>query len=189
MGEEHSVSAMAQVLSGISEEVWGRYAFSRDPLGGKIGEKQKAEYSKAAFCCGREWAARMSEKYGTRDPKELARRMGVKTEIQEMPLWRGRMILARFDRPGQITIYTDSIRRAAELAGESGCGLLREDRLFVILLAHELFHAVEERSADEIYTRTERVRIRGILFSKRSPLPCLSEMGAMAFARELLELE
>lgn len=77
----------------------------------------------------------------------------------------------------------------AKAAEESGCVLLEKDRLFNVLLAHELFHAVEEQHADEIYTRTEKVELWRKPFSNRSSIACLSEMAAMAFAGELLGLD
>ena len=99
------------------------------------------------------------------------------------------MIFAQFVQPGEITVYMDCIRRASRLAEESGCELLERKRLFEVLLSHELFHAVEEQHADEIYTRTEKVELWRKPFSNRSSIVCLSEMAAMSFARELLGLD
>ena len=46
----------------------------------------------------------------------------------------------------------------------------------------------EEQNAEQIYTRTEKVELWKKPFSNRSTIACLSEMAAMAFARELLGL-
>ena len=182
------LAEMAETLAGITDEQWGRYAFSRAPLEGRFDRQQKLEYTKAANACGKEWAARMMETYQTRSPRELARKMGMKILTPDTPAGGGQVIFAQFVQPDEITVYMDCIRKASRLAEESGCVLLEKDRLFNVLLAHELFHAVEEQHADEIYTRTEKVELWRKPFSNRSSIACLSEMAAMAFARELLGL-
>lgn len=186
---EADLADMTRTLAGITDEQWGRYAFSRDPLEGKFDQKQKEEYTKAANACGREWAIRMTEKYGTRSPEKLAREMGMKILRPDTPVGGGQVIFAQFVRPDEITVYMDCIRRASRLEAESGCELLERARLFDILLAHELFHAVEEQHETEIYTRTEKVELWRKPFSNRSSIACLSEMAAMAFARELLGMD
>ena len=63
------------------------------------------------------------------------------------------------------------------------------DELIARIVAHELFHAVEERHVKEIYTRTERVELWRKPFSNKSTISCLSEIAAMAFAGKLLDLK
>lgn len=184
-----NLTEMTETLGGITNEQWGRYAFSRDPLEGRFDRQQKQEYTKAANVCGKEWAVRIMKTYQTRSPKELARKMGIKILTPDTPAGGGQVIFAQFVQPDEITVYMDCIRRASRLAEESGCILLEKDRLFDVLLAHELFHAVEEQHADEIYTRTEKVELWRKPFSNRSSIACLSEMAAMAFARELLGMD
>ena len=46
------LAEMAETLAGITDEQWGRYAFSRDPLEGRFDRQQKLEYTKAANACG-----------------------------------------------------------------------------------------------------------------------------------------
>lgn len=183
------LSEMARTLAGIMDEQWGRYAFSRDPLDGKFDLQQKLKYTKAANECGRTWAARITGKYQTRSPEELAQKMGLRILKPDTPTGGGQVIFAQFVQPDEITVYMDCIRRASCLAEESGCELLERKRLFEVLLSHELFHAVEEQHADEIYTRTEKVELWRKPFSNRSSIACLSEMAAMSFARELLGLD
>ena len=77
----------------------------------------------------------------------------------------------------------------SKLEEECGCDLLRRENLTNTLLAHELFHAVEERHVKEIYTRTERVELWRKPFSNKSTISCLSEIAAMAFAGKLLDLK
>lgn len=69
------------------------------------------------------------------------------------------MLFAQFVEPDEITIFTDCVDKASRLEEECGCDLLRRENLTNTLLAHELFHAVEEQHVKEIYTRTERVEL------------------------------
>ena len=179
---------MARKLMEITEEQWGEYAFSRDPLEGKFDREQKREYTKKASDCGKEWADRYRTVYRTSSPEEIARKMGVTVLTPDEPVGGSQVIFAKYVQPDEITVYMDCVRRASGLKEESGCGLLEKETLFQILLSHELFHAVEYRHEKEIYTRTERVELWRKPFSNRSPIACLSEIAAMAFGKELLGL-
>lgn len=185
---EVSLKEMAQTLSTFTEEEWGRYAFSREPLEGKFNREQKAEYTAKAAVCGREWAERMVKKYGTRNPRELADAMGMEVKTPKVPVGGGIVLFAQYVQPREITIFTDCIDKAAALADEAQCSLLERENLMNVLLSHELFHAVEEQNKKSIYTRTEKVELWKKPFSNRSTIACLSEIAAMAFAAQLLGL-
>lgn len=186
---EVPLNEMAQTLAGFTEEEWGMYAFSREPLEGKFTREQKISYTKKAVACGREWAERMAVRYGTQNPRHLAEKMGMKVDTPKVPTGGGIVLFAQFVQPNEITVFTDCIDKASKLAEESGCALLEKDKLMDILLAHELFHAVEEQHPQEIYTRTEKIELWKKPFSNRSAIACLSEIAAMAFAAQLLGLD
>lgn len=179
-------SEMVEKLEVLSEEDWGRYAFSREPLEGRFSEEEKMQYTAQANACGREWAEKIAEQYGTRNPKELAEKLGMKVKTPKVPVGGGLVLFAQFVEPDEITIFTDCVDKAVKL--EKECGLLQREKLTNTLLAHELFHAVEEQHAKEIYTRTEKVELWRKPFSNKSTISCLSEIAAMAFAAELLNL-
>ena len=179
---------MAQTLTTLNETQWGRYAFSRDPLEGKFTGAQKDGYTAKAGECGREWAERIAAQYGTRRPQELLRAMRLKLKTPAVPIGGNQVLFDQFIQPDEITVFTDCIDKAADLAGESGCPLLERDALLDVLLAHEIFHAVEERHGNEIYTQTEKVELWHKPFSNRSSIACLSEIAGMAFAQALLDL-
>lgn len=179
---------MVHTLAGFTDEMWGRYAFSREPLEGKFTSEQKSEYTAKANACGREWAERMAKEYGARSPRLLAQRMGMKVEIARKPVGGGLVLFAQFVQPDEITIFTDCIDKASGLQEECGCPILKKETLMDILMAHELFHAVEEQHEKEIYTRTEKVELWKGPFSNRSSIACLSEIAAMSFAAQLLGL-
>lgn len=186
---EVPLQEMVQRLEQTAEEAWGRYAFAREPLEGKFTAEQKRIYTQKANDCGREWARRIVSEYGTKDPDMLARKMGMQVRKPKTPTGGGVVLFAQFVQPNEITIFTDCVEKAAELEAESDCALLRKETLTGILLAHELFHAVEEAHEQEIYTKTEKVELWRRPFSNRSGIACLSEIAAMSFAAELTGLQ
>lgn len=176
---------MAQKLQSLTDTQWGRYAFSREPLEGKFTPEDKDSYTQAAVSCGKEWAQKMATLYGTRNPRQLSDRMGIRILTPDIPTGGGQVLFAQFVQPDEITVFTDCLDKAAVL----GDILPGREKLMNVLLAHELFHAVEEQNADVIYTRTKTIELWRKPFSNRSHIACLSEIAAMAFARELLGLE
>ena len=124
-----------------------------------------------------------------RELKELAEKLGMKVKTPKVPVGGGLVLFAQFVEPDEITIFTDCVDKASKLEEECGCDLLRRENLTNTLLAHELFHAVEEQHVKEIYTRTERVELWRKPFSNKSTISCLSEIAAMAFAGKLLDLK
>lgn len=186
---EVPLDEMVRTLSNLTEGQWGRYAFSREPLEGKFNQEQKIDYTARANECGRQWADRMAAEYGTRSPILLAQKMGMEVKTPKTPSGGGLVLFAQFVQPNEITIFTDCIEKGQALAKECDCPLLEDNMLMNVLLAHELFHAVEEQHEKEIYTRTEKVELWRKPFSNRSKIACLSEIAAMAFAGHLLDLE
>ena len=154
---------MIEKLGALTEEDWGKYAFSREPLEGRFSNEQKMQYTHKAN--------------------------GMKVKTPKVPVGGGLVLFAQFVEPDEITIFTDCVDKASRLEEECGCDLLRRENLTNTLLAHELFHAVEERHVKEIYTRTERVELWRKPFSNKSTISCLSEIAAMAFAGKLLDLK
>ncbi len=175
---------MAQSLMTLSDLQWGRYAFSREPLEGKFTPEQKDSYTLAAVACGKEWADKTASRYSSRDPRVLAERMGIRILTPDILTGGTQVMFAQFVQPDEITLFTDCLDKAASL----GNLLPPREVLMNILLSHELFHAVEERNPEEIYTRREKIELWRKPFSNKSGIVCLSEIAAMAFARELLGL-
>lgn len=98
------------------------------------------------------------------------------------------MIFAQYTEPDEVTIFMDSVRKAEELMESCDMWELFPDLSSIedLLLAHEIFHAVEYRNRDRIFTQTEKIELWKKPFSNRSQIIALSEMAGMAFARELL---
>ena len=120
---------------------------------------------------------------------DLAGAMGLKISTPRIPNGGGHVIFAQYQEPDAITIFMDSADKARALIEEESLSLLLGDRAAEdVLLAHELFHVVEYRKRDSIYTQTEKVELWRKPFSNRSRLICLGEIAGMEFARRLTGL-
>lgn len=135
---------MAAYLRSLDDRQWGRYAFSREPLEGKFTPQQKDAYTAAANACGAEWADKLAAEHDTRDPLTLCGELGLKLKTPATPAGGGQVLFAQFVQPDEITIFTDCLDKAETLGGL----IPARAKLQSIILAHELFHAVEEENPE-----------------------------------------
>lgn len=190
--EAESVSLERVVcdLCPVAEVDWFLYAFSREPLNGRLTDELRLGLMRDAIACGQEQARAHAERFGTSHPEVIAGRMGVAVERPAMPQSLDRVLFAEFVEPDTINVFQDGIDRAG--------ALLRDERVSAqlggvgtvanVLLAHELFHVVELRAGRTFWTpsyRFDLTRGRGPL-RYHGRLVSLSEIAAMAFARELV---
>lgn len=186
----YPLERMLSELIKLTEEDWGMYAFSRDPLEGKFNPEQKRAYVKRAQDCGVEEARKLKSKYSFDSVKQLAKLLEFTVNAKDVPNGGGHVIFAQFVEPDQITIFTDTIKKAEPIFKDSTfVRILGDVDIFDILLTHEIFHGIEYANKDLIYTQTEKVELWRKPFSNRSPIICLGEIAGMAFAKELLGLE
>lgn len=182
---------MLKDLVGIEPVEWFKYVFSREPLNGKFNDEQRRHWMKQALDCGSEYAHKVAEEYKSWDPEVIAKAMGMKVTYPSYPEKTDRVLFAEFRVPNNICIYMDAVRKAKKYLDKPEIMEVLTDKLNVgrLLLAHELFHHVEEKYKDEIYTKTEKIRLWSLgPIHNDSTIIALSEAAAMSFARELTGL-
>lgn len=190
--EVRPVELMLEDLAEIKPLEWYRYAFSREPLNGKFTDGQRRDWMEKSLACGQEYARKISGRYHTRDPKELAKAMGMEVSYPEFPEKTDRVLFAEYRIPNRVCIYMDAVKKAERLLNrpEVFRVLTRELDISRLLLSHELFHCVEDRHKGEIFTQTEKVRLWKLGFLHNdSMVIALSEIGAMGFAQELMGIK
>ncbi len=167
---------------------WYHYVFSREPLNGKFNDEQRRHWMEEATACGQEYARRMIAEYDSSDPEKLARGMGMKVSYPTFPEKTDRVLFAEYRVPDTICIYMDAVKKAKKYLAKPEIRAVLTEKLDVsrLLLAHELFHHVEEKYKKEIYTKTEKIRLWSVgPLHNDSTIIALSEIAAMAFAREI----
>lgn len=184
----YSLKRMVTELAGLNEDQWGGYAFYHEPLERKFSEEQKKEYTRKACLCGRQEADELRSKYPGQSLKEIVSACGFRLETPDVPVGGGHVIFAQYTEPDEIKIYMDCVKKAEELIGQQGLERFFSRReVENLLLAHELFHGIEYKKRDQIYTRTEKIELWRKPFSNKSRILCLSEMAAMAFAARMVQ--
>lgn len=179
---------MLEALIQIDDIDWYGYAFSRDPINGKFTDEQRRNWMEKAINCGREYANRVSRKYESKDPKVIAEGMKMKVSYPELPEKTDRILFAEYRVPNRICIYMDAVNKARRYLKRPEIRELLTHELDVsrLLLAHELFHNVEDKHRKEIFTQREKIRLWSLgPIHNDSPILALSEIAAMSFAKEL----
>ncbi|MEG0338951.1 MAG: hypothetical protein RR573_03440 [Oscillospiraceae bacterium] len=182
---------MMEDLKEIDEVDWYKYSFSTEPLNGKFNDEQRRDFAVKSIACGQEYAKRLIQQYGTNDPVKLARALKMTINYPDYPEKADRVLFAEFREPNIINIYMDAVKRSAAQMENAKLRSIMTDKLTVsnLLLAHELFHYVEESAKAEIFTRTEKIELWHIgPITNRSVVIAFSEIAAMAFAKEITEL-
>lgn len=183
------LAAILGKLSKIKMSDWYRYAFSKDPLNGRLTDRQRKMWMEQAMECGMRYSRMVCKEYGIRDPLLLAEKMGIHVtyEIEDVS---DQMIFAQYIEPDQIRLNQNLIRRAEAYMKVPEVSAVLPDgfKIQKVLLAHELFHHVEELYQNEIFTRTEKLRLWSLgPFHNDSRILALSEIAAMSFACEMTD--
>lgn len=186
--QRYPLEEMLAALIQVHDIDWYGYAFSRDPIHRRFTDEQKRSWMEKAIICGREYANRVSREYESRDPKVIAEGMKMKVSYPELPEKTDRILFAEYRVPNRICIYMDAVNKAKRYLKRQEIRELLTEELDVgrLLLAHELFHNVEDKYRKEIFTQKEKARLWSIgPIHNDSPILALSEIAAMSFAKEL----
>lgn len=184
-----SIREMLENITKISDESWGRYGFRREPLKGKFNDEARLDLIKKSNECGKICAEKTRSQYGNISVYKIAEKMGLTVEYPDRPNGGSHIIFAQFVEPKSITIYKDSVNKAIDLIEKENLSdLFNNVNVEEILLAHEIFHFIEEND-DSLFTKSEKIRLWKIGPIKNdSGIVCLGEIAGMAYAKELLKL-
>ncbi|MCI8960662.1 MAG: hypothetical protein HFG62_16335 [Lachnospiraceae bacterium] len=183
------LETMLKDLTDIPFADWYSYAFSREPLNGKFQDSQRRSWMEQSIACGYEYADRVRKEYGCETPEELAQAFGMQVTYPAFPEKTDRVLFAEFREPDQIRIYMDAVDRVRKYFLNPQVGQVLTEKLNItsLLLAHELFHYVEETRKKEIFTRTHQIRLWSLgPLHNDSGIMILGEIAAMAFAQKLV---
>ncbi|MFJ5717575.1 hypothetical protein [Neobacillus sp. NPDC093127] len=184
------IAEKVNFLTNITDQEWGRYAFSRDPLNRKVTDPVKQELIEKAIECGNHQAVQLRQTYPVHSVKEIAARMNAKINYKDSYSIENYIMFAVFNSPNSITLFKDNIELVNKFIQEHQLGLmLNHVDVEELLIAHELFHFIEEHNAD-IFTKNTKIPLWNIgKFQYKSRLVALSEIAAMQFAKDLLALD
>lgn len=182
----YPIGEMLEKLMSLDDARWGMYAFSRDPVEGKFSTGEKRVYAQKANACGHEEAVCLKSNGGGYTPEDIAGKLGAAIVEKNAPAGGGHVIFAQYEETGTVILFKDCLDQLDRIRqGYPDVPFPNREEVRSILLYHELFHHIEHKKKNSIYTQTEKVELWKKPFSNRSRILALSEIAAMAFAREM----
>lgn len=180
------IAQYARTLAAYSDDQWAAYVMQREPLSGKLSRAERLELYRGAVACGREQAQLLPRGATVR---QLAEEAGVPVKLDETVSDGVFTTFATYSIKDGITIFVDNARRTDALIEREGLddlsgGVKTED----LLLAHEWFHVVEDRTSGLFTQQKHLLLFRIGRFERRSKVLSLGEVAAMNFAKELTGL-
>jgi hypothetical protein len=184
------IEVVLKKLTGLSDELFGKYAFHCEPLNGKLGEESRRQLISKANECGKEYARRLIRQFGHILSSACASKLGINIRSQNEPEGGSHIVFAQFCEPNEILLSQYCIDKATLLIKEKNLvTLLGNLDVENVLIAHEIFHYLEMTNKKEIFTKTEKIELWSVgPIHNRSNILCLSEIAGMAFAKELTNL-
>jgi hypothetical protein len=178
-------------LSVIDEATWAAYEFTKEMLRDKLSMEERGEIINNSIICGKQWAQKMLVEYhldhlsGLERATKLAEKLGLTISRRSGCSTKYRMVFAQFIMDQGIEIIHEPITKYINLAEKSE--KLPDPRLVCeILIAHEVFHYLEEHYGEDMYPNQKTIRLwRLFNYEHRSTVASASEIAAMAFAKEL----
>lgn len=179
---------MLQNLAALDDSVWDSYALRREPLIGRLTKTQKKEFTAKAHDCGKALAEEVLRLAPGVQPEAYARTLGLTVEHNRED-GGDYSLFACYTEPDHIAVFQQTVEAAERLTAEQALSpLLGGVRLEDVLIAHEIYHYFEFARPD-LYTSQKLLCLWKIgRFENRAKLVCLQEIGAMAFAQQLLHL-
>ncbi len=188
---QKTITDMLYSLAGIPLEAWGSYAFSRDPVNAKVTSGQRRDWTRKAIACGVEYAQKVIHECGSRNPDMICRHFGLTISCFEFQQQDGRLLFAEYWEPDRINIYQDAVQKGQELCETESIPetMVLKSEIRSILLAHEIFHFLEYRYNQDIFTKTQKIRLWSIgPVHNDSGIMALGEVAAMAFSQKINHL-
>jgi len=176
-------------LLSIAPNDWVHYAFLKEPIIGRLDNYKKQEYFTCASKCGIELARIIKNQYPKKSIIQCAEIEGAIIELSEPEQNGIQKVFATFTEPKNILISKNISEGVDELIHAHGFSkVLGDVSTFEVLLAHEFFHYLESKNLN-IYTKQKHLPILKLWkWEYRVPIPCLQEIGAMAFTKEFFNL-
>ncbi|NLZ81579.1 MAG: hypothetical protein GX913_07260 [Clostridiales bacterium] len=189
MEANYGLDEMIQNLLEIDDRTWGLYVFSRDILKGRISEEKKLEMIDKAIESGKDYAKQIMDEYDSNDIHFIAKELNLQVDYKDSLLTGKRILFASYTPPDEILIMKEPVELAVKQLSKVNSNLVElfsEHSIMNTILGHELFHFVEDKFEEEIYTKTEKILLWNFFgFKNNSTIRTLGELGAMAFTREI----
>lgn len=166
----------------VGDNVFGRYQFLFSTINNKLTEEKREEYIIKSLECGKNTAI----EYKDETAEDLLKKFNINILIDDEN--DGGNLLGYFKYPNKIVIHNLNIFRIHKKLAKNGI-TLSCDKIKEVVIAHELFHYLENAKPEKFFTQTEKITTFKFLKHEfKSKIIALSEIAAMAFAKEFANL-
>ena len=176
------IKEIVEDLLSVDDRTWALYAYKKEPLRGRITFTEYFEnYVPGALAD----AKRLAEDCRGKSLDDLVKELSLKVEM--LPMQQGQVVydFAIFNEPDTVQIYEDNARESQVIVDS-----LDDERAKVdicdMLLAHEIFHALQGKY-DDLFVNRKHIKLWKLFgYENVSRLVSLEELAAMYFAKYYL---
>lgn len=170
----------------------GLYELRNDLLFSKIPADRYSQLINKAWEIGSDTAWKYFAQYGTNNPEQLVRELGLILTEKEQgfvdPQYR--ICSEYYSNPRQIILYTDTIGTELEKLWAKGFDKYHDyAAIRPLFIAHEIFHHIECHDIGLTSKKEKLAVFKWGPFHITSGIRALSEIGAHAFTKALLNLK
>ncbi|MDT2811947.1 hypothetical protein P7H33_03190 [Vagococcus lutrae] len=182
------IKEKVESLIAMTDRQFGYYQVKLDPLKDKIPKDEVTYLIDESITCGKELAKELRQTYGEITTRELIERLDLNLTIKDTNTTLEYVYFGTFQPPNQITLYEKNIEPGANLLQSYALKEFEQIETADVVLAHELFHYFEENNPKLFINRYQIELWKVLGYTRRSGLIATSEIAAMAFAKEWLNL-
>lgn len=176
-------------LFNIDDTIYGLYATYEDPISGKIDDTNREEIIQTSLKVGRDLADKVLEESPNKSVADRIEAHNIELVIEEDKENTKFVYFGTYEHKGPITLFKGNISKSERLLKKEEVDWLSVDKVSDIVLAHELFHFYEDEYPD-LYTNTKEINLWKLgPYQHKSKLICPSEIAAMSFTKQLLNLD
>lgn len=182
---------MLRNLLNASDEEYGMYLFLFELLTDKIKNDDKIDMIKSAIKCGIDEANSLLTQFPDLSLESIVEKFGLSVDIRnEYADSYGRYLFGFYEYPNKIHVVLkscDYVLENLETYDPEFKEIITKEKIIKLILAHELFHYIENKHRKTIYTKTKKVVTFNFFGLKlKSNVTALSEIAAMSFAKAII---
>lgn len=187
--DSYDFNRFIESIHEISEDQFNYAAFKNDVLAKKIGDELAKEYIENAKNVGVKWGKHYKAK--NKDLFSLFEQENIHYSFGDFAITEYETIFAEFKSPNNIVINSNVMDMYDELVNQTNYSEhLSKAIIIKVIFAHEFFHYIEEDNIETIATRNTEITLwRFLGYNHRSTMLFMSEIAAMYFAKEYLDLQ
>ncbi|MBP1046040.1 hypothetical protein I6N96_07075 [Enterococcus sp. BWM-S5] len=175
-------------LKQASQQQFITIAFNRDRIGRRLTEAQQENLCQLAQAEGERLGTQLRQDFPEMLPSEIAKIFGVAVTYKEYTIHESFTSIGYFEIPNQIVV-NQKLKEKDSYFKEQGLTEMQFDRWKEIVIAHELFHYIQEQT-EELFVNQYRVELWKLgPYHHQSSFSLLGEIAGMSFAKSLLSLD